>query len=152
MMRMRPRGVTLIEVLMVVAIMAIVLGFAVPSFSESTARRKLEGVANELATDMQYAKSQAASLSTNVSLVTTANGYSISGAASIKTVSLDTGVTLTNPITVTFEPHRSFPDAAATVNLSHPQSSATLRVRVDAVGRVLTCSPGGSFPGYPTCT
>jgi type II secretion system protein H len=147
----RTHGFSLVELMIVVAIAAIVLAFAIPTLTDSTARRRLDGVAAELATDLQNAKTQAASLNTNVSLVTTSSGYTVTGAAQLKAVTLDTSTALTNGVTVTFEPHRAFPVAASSINLTSPQTTASLRVTVDAVGRVMTCSPSGNFQGYPSC-
>lgn len=144
-------GISLVEILTVVTIAAILLGMAIPSFTQSTARKRIEGAAAELATDLQYAKSQAASLNTSVSLVTAAHAYSISGTSQIKANTLNSAITLTNPVTVTFEPHRTMPSAAVTMDVSHSQTTATLRVAVNAVGVVSTCSPSGTVPGYSAC-
>ena len=58
-MSRRPsRGVTLVEVLMAIAIMALLTGLAAPSFVESVARSRLEGTVATLANDLQYARSE----------------------------------------------------------------------------------------------
>lgn len=54
------RGFTLIELMVVVALGAIILALAVPSFTSMVPRKRMEGVASELATDIQYARSEAA--------------------------------------------------------------------------------------------
>jgi len=53
------RGVTLIEVMAVVAIVAVLLALGVPSFREFVARNRLDGAAQELMTSLQYARSEA---------------------------------------------------------------------------------------------
>ncbi|MGA0613000.1 GspH/FimT family pseudopilin [Caldimonas sp. KR1-144] len=53
------RGFTMIELLIVVAIIAIVLALAAPSFRDFMAKKRVEGVQSELATDLQYARSEA---------------------------------------------------------------------------------------------
>lgn len=150
-MAQRADGFSLVELLIVIAIAGVLLAFAIPSFTDSTARRRVDGVASELATDLQNAKTQAASLNTNVSLVTTTSGYTVTGPTQLKAVNLEASTTLTNAVTVTFEPHRAFPAAAASIEITSPQTSARLRVAVDAVGRVSTCSPSGNFQGYLSC-
>ena len=52
-------GFTLVELMIVVALVAILLALAAPSFRETIARNRLEGVAGELSTDFQYARSEA---------------------------------------------------------------------------------------------
>jgi prepilin-type N-terminal cleavage/methylation domain-containing protein len=151
-MRRTAAGMTLIEVLVVIVIAGVLLVLAVPSFTESNIRKRIEGVAAELHTDLQFAKSQAAAANQNVSLVTTASGYTISGGGTTyKTLTLDSRVALTDAVTIAFEPYRSFPAAAASINITHTGSSASLRVSVDALGRVQTCSAAGAVTGYTTC-
>ena len=150
-MRRAASGMTLIEVMVVIAVAAVLLVLAVPSFTDSQIRKRVEGVAVELHTDLQYAKSQAAATNQAVSLVTTASGYTISGAATYKTLATDSRISLTNPVTVAFEPYRSFPAAAASIDITHTGSAASLRVSVDALGGIRTCSTNGVVIGYATC-
>lgn len=147
-MRNRLQGVTLIELMTIIAIAGILVAVAVPSFTDSIARRRLEGVANELSSDLQYAKSQAAVVNTNVSLVTTAHGYVV---GTYKTTTLDLTTTLTDAVTVTFEPHRALPAGDTSITVTQSQTAASLRVTTDVMGRIQTCSPGASFAGYKTC-
>jgi type IV fimbrial biogenesis protein FimT len=65
-MRRTSRGVTLIELMVVVALAAIVLTLAAPSFSGFLAKKRVEGVLSELVTDLQYARSEAVSKNTPV--------------------------------------------------------------------------------------
>lgn len=149
----RSAGFTLIELMVTVGIAAILIAIALPSMTESMARRSLEGVANELSADLQYAKSQAVSINTDVTLLTTAQGYTISSTAStLKTVTLDSAVSLTDAVTVTFEPHRSLPASAASITVSHSKTSASLEIKVGAMGSIQLCSPDGSFGGYLPCS
>ena len=53
------RGVTLIEVMTVVGIVAVLLAVGVPSFREFVARNRLDGAAQELMTSLNYARSEA---------------------------------------------------------------------------------------------
>ena len=53
------RGVTLIEVMIVLGIAAILLAAAVPSFREFVVRNRLDGAAHELMATLQFARSEA---------------------------------------------------------------------------------------------
>ena len=149
----RISGFTMIELLVIVAIVGILIAVAAPSFTESTAKRSLEGVANELNADLQYTKSQAASVNAVVSMVvTSANEYTVrSASATFKTIALDSKITLSSPLTVSFDPYRGFANTAVAITLTHTQTSAQLQIKVDAQGRIQICSPSGSFGGYVTC-
>jgi type IV fimbrial biogenesis protein FimT len=57
----RERGFTVIELMITVAIIAIVIALAAPSFTDFLAKKRIEGVLSELATDLQYARSEAVS-------------------------------------------------------------------------------------------
>lgn len=145
-------GFTMIELMITIAIAGILVAVAVPSFTESMARRRMEGVANELSADLQYAKSQAASINANVTLLTTAHGYSVSStSATHKTIVLDSSISLTDSVTVTFEPYRTLPTSAASITVTHSQTSVSLQVKTDIMGRIQLCSPGSSYGGYAAC-
>ncbi|SFC10894.1 type II secretion system protein H [Polaromonas sp. OV174] len=152
----RNSGFTMIELMVIIAIVGILIAIAVPALTESMARRRLEGTANELSADFQYTKSQAASINAAASIVTSAHGYTVSSAsATFKTIALDSKITLTSPLTVSFDPYRDFSsapiDTPIVITLSHTQTSAQLQLKVDAVGRIQMCSPNGSFGGYVPC-
>lgn len=59
--RSRCFGFTLVELLVVVALVAIVLTLAAPSFREMIEMRRLRGIAAQVVTDVQFARSEAAS-------------------------------------------------------------------------------------------
>lgn len=52
-------GVTLIEAMVVVAVLGVLLALAAPSFRNFIAAQQLKGAGNELLTDMVYARSEA---------------------------------------------------------------------------------------------
>lgn len=55
--RQARQGMTLIELLLSVAIVAVLMAVAVPSMYEFIMRKKVEGAADELLTDLRYARS-----------------------------------------------------------------------------------------------
>lgn len=57
--RRRLRGFTLIEGMVVIAIVAVLLALAAPSMQEMIQMRRLRGITDQLVTDLQYARSEA---------------------------------------------------------------------------------------------
>lgn len=149
----RPRGFTLVELLVAMALAAVLLAVSVPSFSMLLAKMRVEGAANNLSTDLQLARSEALQRRANVSLATSSDGTSYtltSGTTTLKTVSLGSGLSFTGSVTITFEPLRGLANAG-TINTISSLSSGQLRIATDVMGRVQFCSPDGLFKGYPSC-
>ena len=150
---MRQRGFTLVELMVVLAVAMVLLAVSVPSFFSTTARARLEGAVNELAIDLQYARSEAVRERAAVTLAVSANGggYTITNAtATIKTVSLPRGVALSPSATVAYDALRGMA-AATSIDGTVSGLSGAVRVSTNALGRVLVCSPSGAVGGYPTC-
>ena len=172
--RNRPQsGFTLLELIVVVAVAAVLVSLAAPSFREFFAKRRVEGVASELNTDLQYARSEAVARNAVVRITFGTNCYvihldsatascdqtskSISPAsAEIKTVQLDAGSSVTlspqGGITfIAFDPVRGTPGVASAVDAnSSVGGSWQVRSAMSLAGRVSTCSPNGSIKGYAT--
>lgn len=67
-MKNRPNGFTLIELMVVIAIVAILVALAVPSFNTMLMKRAVRGAALSLITDIRYARSEALRRSSTVSI------------------------------------------------------------------------------------
>lgn len=116
--RKRAEGFTIIELMIVVALVAVLIALAAPSFSEFLSKRRVDGVMSELVTDMHYARSEAVSRNETVRITFGTDCYVIHrslvpgnaatvasctrttksitpAAAEIKTVQLDEGRPLT---------------------------------------------------------
>ncbi len=63
------RGFTLIELIIVLAIVAILVVIGVPSMNEMIVNQKVRGTANDLLMDLSYARSEAIKRNANVELV-----------------------------------------------------------------------------------
>ncbi len=153
------RGFTIIELMITVAVGAILIATAVPSFTESIARARLEGAVNELSVDLQYTRSEAIRRRTVAALTTDNAGTtytltyldaSTASNVTFKTVTLPINVTLTSNAAVQFSSLRGLA-AAQTIEASSANTTSTLRVLTNATGRVQLCSPSASFGGYPSC-
>lgn len=75
--RVRASGFTVIELLVTVVIAAILLTVAVGGFGPMFARKRLEGVAADLVTDLQFARAEAAARNQRVHITFGSNCYLI---------------------------------------------------------------------------
>lgn len=176
------RGVTLIELMVVMTIVAVLLMVAVPSFSDLIARKRVAGTLVELNTDFQFARSEAAQRNTNVRITfgtgcyvihtvgstntscTQANNPTLgTGAIQIKLVQTDAASTVNfrpnNTLTyLMFDSVRGMATwdgtntTAGSVDVTSNGGSWQLRTSVTVMGRAQTCSPNSSISGYPACS
>ena len=146
------RGFTMIELMVTLAVAAVLLTLAAPSFTDQLARRRLEGAATELSTDLQFTRSLAVSSSASAALATNAGGtgYTITPGPS-KTVTLDAQLSVTPNLTVSYDSLRAMAAASGAMTLSSSKTTGQLRVSVSPMGRVSMCSPSGSLKGYTAC-
>lgn len=165
----RPRGLTLIESAVTLALAALVVGMAVPGFATMQERERLRGVAAQLETDIMYARSLATARSDGVRLEFAgprcwllhdgAPGCSCDGPVPIcegRRVLRYENLGDTHPVqllsnsgSLLFDPTRGTVTPTATVRLSLP-SGPRLHLVVNLMGRVRRCSPDG-LPGEAPC-
>lgn len=154
-MRSVNAGFTMIELMTTMVIVGVLAVLAIPAFGEQLARRRLEGVATDLTTDLQFARSQAVSLRQDVRLRSTSTTTYVvdnsAGTVTHKSVTLPAGITITNGVTVTYDALRGSAAAARTFGLASGSTSATMQVDVAVTGRASVCSPSGSLRGYAAC-
>jgi prepilin-type N-terminal cleavage/methylation domain-containing protein len=176
----RQRGFTIIELIAVMIIAAILLVIAAPSFNDFMSKRRVEGVFQELITDLQLARSESVSRNRVVRVTFGTACYVVhdsspgtstactqttetidSDDVKIKTVQLasNSNVTLTPQSALTyveFDPVRgtatwSGSGTAAEVDTGSLAGSWQLRAVATAAGRVRTCSPNASVEGFEAC-
>lgn len=146
------RGLTLVELVVTLAVVAVLAAVAIPNLIRFAVKYRLEGVANELRTDLQYARTEAIRLREGVSLTVNnaGTGYTISGATSgttLKTVSLPSGAALSSGASIGFESLRGMASITGQITATASGTSDSLRISVDSIGRVNTCAVSGSFYG-----
>jgi type IV fimbrial biogenesis protein FimT len=174
------RGFTLIELMITVAICAVLLALAAPSFKTYTAKKKVEGTLAELATDLQLARSEAVSRNASVRLTLGTNCYAIalataavdSACAVTPLASRVRSVTVEDTTTVSLTPEGALTyinfdsvrgessfgglastetEAAINVKSTASVSSAfNLRARVSKFGRAQVCTTN-AVAGYSSC-
>lgn len=175
------RGVTLIELMTVLAVTAVLLMVAVPSFTNILSKKRVEGSLMELATDLQFARSEAVQRNANVRVTfgtgcyvihtvgTTSTSCTQSGNATLGTNAIQVKLVQQDVAsTVSFSPNNSLTylmfdsvrgmatwDGTSTtsgsVNITSSVGSWQLRTSVTPMGRAQTCSPNSSVTGYSTC-
>jgi type IV fimbrial biogenesis protein FimT len=167
---------SVVETLMGSTVAAVALTIVVPSFQEMTARRRVEGHAMQLSSDLQYARSEAVARNEGVVLgirplgagacyvihtgapgecQCSAVGPTVCGAAAreLKTVvlPLERQIRLqTNVAALQFNPTRGTVSPTGTLKITGPDGLAIHHV-VNIMGRVRSCSPGQTMPGYKAC-
>jgi len=165
---MKLRGLTLIELMVTVAIMAILVVLVVPAFNDFLARSRLTGAAEALAQDLQLARSEALRSNAGVTLSLSPGSAwcygSVAGTAACTCTTASsctlrqvdstayTGVTMGTTFganATTFTARQGLADAG-TVDFTHP-NAGTLRVSLGAAGQVSICSTSGALGHLPAC-
>lgn len=152
----RCRGFAIIELMVAVVVVAILAVVAAPAFGEYFAAQRVKGAAEELLADFQFARMESVQKNAQVTVSMSGTGYTITrGASTVKTVSLASGTTVSGGATLqaVFDPVRAMAAIAngPSVTIANGGTARTLRVDVNAMGRVNICSPSGSFKGYDAC-
>jgi type IV fimbrial biogenesis protein FimT len=175
--RAAQRGVSLVESMIVLFVLSIVIGTALPSLRSLGQRADVAGVAAQLETDVQFARSQARALNRTVRLSlleagggtcymvhTGAPGNCSCGAGQpapacggdselLRAVVLDSkgDVQIRSASkAVTFDPLRGTVTPTATFRVEGRDGRAIHQV-VNLLGRVRSCSPQGRSMGEAAC-
>ncbi len=159
----RPRGLTLLELMVALAIVAVMMTLALPSFGSILARHRLKAAAEQLAADLGDLRLQAAQRGVPLHLhfehgaswcyaLATAGGCDcrITQACQLKTVQGQEhpGVTLVEGRDLLLG---STALAGGGGALLQGSRGAQLRVGLTPLGRPKICSPGAAVAGYPGC-
>ncbi len=164
------RGITLVEALISVLVMAILAAVAVPAFTGLFERNRLKSAADLFHTDLHWARSEAVKGNRNVYLsvssgaawaygIGTGSACACTGSActscDLKVVSsVDYGgvsiAASTLGASVAFEPRQGQASTGGTASFQNAQG-AGLNVVLSALGQPRLCSPSATVPGYPSC-
>lgn len=169
-------GVTLVESAIVVAVLAVLVGTAAPGMHALLEARRINGVAAQLTTDIQFARGEAVArnmpvrlsfhagsdascyvvqtgLAAQCSCPASGPAQCTGGAKQIKTVILPANQKVTlqaNAASLLFDPLHGTATPAGTLRVLGTEGRAVHHV-VNVMGRVRSCSPLGALPGYRAC-
>ena len=170
------RGVTLIESLVTMVITAVVLTLGLPGFESARARRHLDGMAAQLETELQFARSLAVARNETVRIgfeakettscviihsgsagdcVCGVSGPAVckAGAQEIRTTRFDAQSpvsVLSNSRSIGFSPHFGTVTPTATMEVANRRGEL-VRLVVNVMGRVRSCTPNAGLTGYLRC-
>jgi len=168
-LRVRQAGITLLEVMIVVAILGILAAIAAPSYRDMIERNRLKEAAESLKADLQWARGEALKRSQPVTLAFTGTacyGIAVGTAACDCTVANSCALKVVNATqfnqvnwgtlnNITFEARRGTVvglAANATLTSTFTTTHYGAGIRINSVGRVAVCSSGSkALPGYPAC-
>ena len=136
------RGFSLVELLIVLAIMAVVAGLAAPRYANSLALYRANAAAQRVATDLAFAKDQARNIGSpvTVTFVVAASTYSLAGVERLTHGSGDYSVDLTaEPYGATLVSASFGSGAEAVFNIyGMPAAGGQVVVRAGGVTRTVT--------------
>ena len=172
---------TLIELMVTVAITAVLMAVAIPSMQQLIAKRRVAGVVNELVIDLRYLRSigaqnadavqldfgsSAASTCYSLSInrpqeidcdcnnPASCNGVGVAPTA-VKTVTLqrDDGVSVSSSLSpLRFIGPSATPQNLATITATVSGSrGGTAKVMTNSAGRAFACSVSGQESNFPAC-
>lgn len=170
------RGLSLVESLMAMAIVAVATGATLPGFKQALEQRRLEGAAAQLNTDLQLARSEAVARNRTLrmSFGSSANGscYVVHTGPAASCSCSDSGVPVcttgaeamrsvhfaadgrvqlqSNVASMVLDPTKGTVSPTGTVRVRGADGRAVHMV-VNIMGRARNCSPGSAMPGYPAC-
>lgn len=163
----RPRGLTLIELMVALAIVAVLMSLALPSFGAMLARHRLKAAAEQLAGDLADARLLAAQRAQVLHLnlqpgaqwcwsLASASGCDcrVAQSCQLKTVraSDHPGVQLVDGGELRIDARTLGVLAPAGGSaLLQGRQGAALRVGLTPLGRPKVCAAGSAVPGYPSC-
>jgi type IV fimbrial biogenesis protein FimT len=161
----RWRGLTLIELMIALAVLATLASLAVPEFGRQVSRWKLQAAAERLAADIQEARFEAASRGRPQHLDVHAGAQWCWSVSEVPDCSCESarycqrervqaprsgGVQIERDVQLVISPLADLLPTGDAVRLTNPQGDR-LHVLLGPTGRPRICSPDGTRMGYGDC-
>ncbi|NVK39750.1 MAG: GspH/FimT family pseudopilin [Oceanospirillaceae bacterium] len=172
----RQAGVTLIELLVALVVLAVFVTIGIPSFNSVFERHRVTGAAQALYADLQFARAEAIKRNTEVSVnfdtaewcygltdtapfsdcdcsTASAANCTINGQEYVVTADRFPGVTMATSLAggaVTFDPTRGTLSPSGNIRFTGDDAFQEVQVKTYFVGRVRLCSSTG-YAGYESC-
>ena len=165
----KQKGITLIELLITIVIIAVLVIIGIPSFVNYLQENRLIGTTQNLYYTLQYARSEAVKRNTTMYVVfqtgsnwcyginpgsscscSTAGSCTLGSVSSnsAQPMSLSTSGLTSN--TIQFEPLHGASYISGTITYTLTGSSNAMSVKVNLLGSLQVCS--NQISGYPTCS
>lgn len=171
----KQRGLSLVESLMAMTIVAVATGSTLPGFQQALEQRRLDGAAAQLHTDLQLARSEAVARNHTLRLsfasgiygscyvahtgaagtcTCDSNGVPVctDGAEALRSAHFAPGQPQlsSNVSSMVLDGTKGTVSPTGTMRLSDSQGRE-LRLIVNIMGRLRKCSTDGAIAGYPAC-
>ncbi|WP_372741217.1 GspH/FimT family pseudopilin [Neptunomonas sp.] len=155
-------GFSLIELIVAIAILAIIVTVAIPSFGNSLERKRTQGLTTAIATDMEFLLAEATKRNLNVSMTLSSTGYSIAADNSGTSIPVKS-ITYANnypgssatanfggsPVSLVYTYNPKLGRLTSSIgSVTVTNGNASLTIFVNPLGRPSVC---GAFGGYPAC-
>jgi type IV fimbrial biogenesis protein FimT len=164
----RARGITLIECVIALVILAALMSIALPSFADAMARARLRGAAEDLALGLGNARLESVRAGVGKVHVTVAPGsnwcWSVGPVAAVDCTNPPVGstihtvrgeaypgITMSRGVSASFDGRDTLAAAGFAAEFVSSHGGA-LRVHVTPLGRASICAPQGRSLDYPRCT
>ena len=142
-MQFRSRGFTIIELMVVVALAALLVGVGVPSFTGFIATQRLKTAASDFSMSAVFARSEAIKRNADVTVTAVSGGAGgwkdgwtvASGGTQLSIQSAYSGLTFSGPLSaITYKNTGRLSSAVARMTISGPDGSAVRCVSFDLSG------------------
>lgn len=144
--RVLRRAFSLVELVLVLAILVVGAAIAAPRYGESIARYRVEGAARRIAADIALAQAsaRAASASRTINFSVDKNEYTITGVRALDGGAADYSVLLTDPPYQAYLSAAAFGDDAALTfdGFGVPDSAGSITVFVGRLARTVSVEAG----------
>lgn len=165
---MRAKGLTLIELMVTVAILAIILAIALPSFTDFIDRSRMQGAVDSVVADIGFAKTEAARRNSTVYVkFGTGSGscYAVGeapdcacGTCNIKKVTTTDFANQYKSVQISLADDFSISSRNGELSLTAPKvqfsstsTSRVARVQLTKLGFAKVCMVSGELSGLPAC-